>query len=160
MLGSGSILREVLRAQDILAEKFGVAADVWSATSYLMLRRDALDAEREHMLHPAQPKRKPYVTALLENTQGPIVAASDYMRAVPDQVARWTPRPLSSLGTDGFGRSDTREALRRFFEVDAESVVLATLVGLMEEGNYKAADVTKAMRDLGIDPGKSHPMTY
>jgi pyruvate dehydrogenase E1 component len=160
LLGSGSILREVLRAQEILAERFKVSADVWSATSYLGLRRDALDAEREHMLHPEGAMRKPYVTAVLEPTEGPIVAASDWIRAVPDQIARWTPRPLYSLGTDGFGRSDTRQALRRFFEVDAESIVLATLVRLMEEGRFKADDVAKAMTDLGINAEKSHPMTY
>lgn len=157
LLGSGSILRETLRAQDILAEKYGVAADVWSATSYVLLRRDAMDAERDRMLSPHQPKRKPYVTDVLEKTNGPIIAASDYIRAVPDQIARWTPRPIFSLGTDGFGRSDHRQALRRFFEVDAESIVVATLVQLMEEGKFSAQDVKKAIVDLGIDPKKSSP---
>ncbi|NDD28288.1 MAG: pyruvate dehydrogenase (acetyl-transferring), homodimeric type [Proteobacteria bacterium] len=160
LLGSGSILREVLRAQEILADRYNVAADVWSATSYLALRRDAMHADREHMFAPEQPRRVPYVTSLLEKTEGPIIAASDYIRAVPDQIARWTPRPLYSLGTDGFGRSDTREALRRFFEVDAESVVLATLVQLSHEGRFKAADLKKAMRDLGFDESKPHPVHF
>jgi pyruvate dehydrogenase E1 component len=160
LLGSGSILREVLRAQQILAEKFNVAADVWSATSYLMLRRDALDAEREHMLAPTEPRRVPYVTRLLEKTKGPIIAASDYIKAVPDQIARWVPRPLFSLGTDGFGRSDTREALRRFFEVDAECIVLATLGQLAHDGKLSSEKVVEAMRELDVDPAKSHPVTY
>ncbi|HXU32607.1 MAG TPA: pyruvate dehydrogenase (acetyl-transferring), homodimeric type, partial [Thermoanaerobaculia bacterium] len=134
LFGSGPILREALRARDLLAERFGVAADVWSATSYKELRREALEAERWSMLHPDQPARKPYVVSLLENEPGPIVAVSDYMRIVPDQIARWLPGRFFALGTDGFGRSDTREALRRFFEVDAESVAVAALAQLALRG--------------------------
>ncbi|MEP7012210.1 MAG: pyruvate dehydrogenase (acetyl-transferring), homodimeric type [Acidobacteriota bacterium] len=154
LFGSGPILREALRARDLLAERFGVAADVWSATSYKELRRDALEAERWSMLHPDQPARKPYVVSLLENEPGPIIAVSDYMRIVPDQVARWLPGRFFALGTDGFGRSDTREALRRFFEVDAESVVVAALSQLALRGEVPADLPGKAIAELGIDPEK------
>src|SRR5262249_7219668 len=120
LLGSGSILREALRAQEILADRFGIAADVWSATSYKQLRGDALDVERWNMLHPAAEPRKSYVEKLLEGETGVFVAASDYMRSVPEMIDRWVPGGLFALGTDGFGRSESRELLRRFFEVDAE----------------------------------------
>ena len=158
LLGSGSILNEVLKAQGILAERFGVSADVWSATSYLALRRDALAAERWNLLHPAEKPRVPFVAATLEGAPGPVVAASDYLKAVPDQVARWVPG-LLSLGTDGFGRSDTRPALRRHFEVDAEMIVVAVLSQLARLGERKPAEVAKAMQDLGVDPEKADPAT-
>ena len=154
LFGSGPILREALRARDLLAERFGVAADVWSATSYKELRREALEAERWSMLHPDQPARKPYVVSLLENEPGPIVAVSDYMRIVPDQIARWLPGRFFALGTDGFGRSDTREALRRFFEVDAESVAVAALAQLALRGEVEADLPRRAIAELGIDPEK------
>ncbi len=154
LIGSGPILREALRARDLLSERFGVAADVWSATSYKELRREALEAERWSMLHPDQPARKPYVVSLLENEPGPIVAVSDYMRIVPDQIARWLPGRFFALGTDGYGRSDTREALRRFFEVDAESVALAALHQLALRGDVSADLPRRAIAELGIDPGK------
>jgi len=160
LLGSGSILQEVLRAQEILAERYDVQADVWSATSYNQLRRDALDCERWNMMHPDEPQRTPYVTTLLAGTRGPIVGASDYMKSVPDQIARWTGRGIYSLGTDGFGRSDTREALRRFFEVDAECIVISTLNELAREGAIKRAVVKQAITDLGLDPEKPYPLTY
>src|SRR5262249_42710989 len=115
LLGSGPILREVLRAQEILANRYGVSADVWSATSYKLLRNDALRARRWNMLHPGEPPRKSYLESLLEKEQGPFVAASDNMKIVPDQIAPWVPGGLMTLGTDGYGRSDTRERLRRFF---------------------------------------------
>ncbi|HEX5758699.1 MAG TPA: pyruvate dehydrogenase (acetyl-transferring), homodimeric type, partial [Thermoanaerobaculia bacterium] len=127
LFGSGSLLNEALRAQEILAERYGVAADVWSATSYKELRRDALEAERWNFLHPEAAPRRSYLETVLDGVEGPIVAVSDYMRSVPDQIARWLPGRFFALGTDGFGRSDTRAALRRFFEVDAESVAVAAL---------------------------------
>ena len=154
LFGSGPILREALRARDLLAERYGVAADVWSATSYKELRREALEAERWSMLHPDQPARKPYVVSLLEHEPGPIIAVSDYMRIVPDQIARWLPGRFYALGTDGFGRSDTREALRRFFEVDAESVVVAALCQLALRGEVAADLPRRAIAELGIDPEK------
>ena len=158
IFGSGSILREALRAQQILAEHYGVSADVWSATSYKNLRNDALAVERWNMLHPEKPPRKPYIVQLLEKEEGPFVAASDYMKLVPDQISRWVPGGLFTLGTDGFGRSDTREALRRFFEVDAESITIAVLYRLAEEGKIKKTVVTKAIQELGIDPEKVDPL--
>src|SRR5262249_24029641 len=132
ILGSGSLLREALRAQEILADRYGVAAEVWSATSYKELRREALDSERWNMLHPDEEPRQPYVASLFAGEDTPIVAVSDFMKAVPDQIARWLPGRLFSLGTDGFGSSDTRETLRRFFEIDAEHVVVATLHALAQ----------------------------
>jgi len=157
ILGSGVILLQALRAQEILAEKFGVAADVWSATSYLELRRDALNCERWNRLHPAEPRRVPYVTRALENAPGPVVAVSDYVKLVPDMVSRWIPRPYVSLGTDGFGRSDTREALRRFFEVDAEHVVVATLATLAQQGQLEPGIVNRAIQEFGIGPDYLEP---
>jgi pyruvate dehydrogenase E1 component len=159
LLGSGSLLRETLRAQELLAERFGVAADVWSATSYNCLRRDALAAERWNMLHPGQPPRTPYVASLFAGEETPIIAVSDFMKAVPDQVARWLPGRLFSLGTDGFGRSDTREALRRFFEVDAEHIALAALHRLSLCGRVDPKAVKQALADLGIDPEKPNPVS-
>lgn len=158
IFGSGSILREALRAQEILFDNYGVSADVWSATSYKELRRDALEVERWNMLHPTEKPRKPYVTQLLEKEEGPVIAASDYMKLVPDQVSRWVPNGLFPLGTDGFGRSDSREALRRFFEVDAECIVIAVLHQLANEDKLKANEVKKAIKDLGVDPEKPNPV--
>jgi pyruvate dehydrogenase E1 component len=157
ILGSGVILLQALRAQEILAEKFGVAADVWSATSYLELRRDAMNCERWNRLHPAEPRRVPYVTRVLENAPGPVIAVSDYVKLVPDMVSRWIPRPYVSLGTDGFGRSDTREALRRFFEVDAEHVVVATLASLAQQGQIEPGIVNRAIQEFGIGPDYLEP---
>src|SRR5262249_10172569 len=131
LFGSGPILRQALRAQEILEARFGIAADGWSATSYKELRRDALEGERRNLLHPTTEPRRSYVERMLANETGGFVAASDYVRAVPDMIARWVPGGLHSLGTDGFGRSDGRPALRRFFEVDAECIALAALYELM-----------------------------
>lgn len=158
VFGSGSILREALRAQQILDEKYNVAADVWSATSYNQLRRDALEAERWNLLHPAETPRKPYITALLEKEEGPFIAASDYLKGLADQVSRWVPGGLYALGTDGFGRSETREALRRFFEVDAECIAIAVLHQLAKRGEIKPEAVAKAITELGVDPEKANPM--
>ncbi len=157
LLGSGSILRETLRAQEILSERYGVSADVWSATSYKLLRNDALRAQRWNMLHPTAAPKKSFVEALLEREQGVFVAASDYMKLVPDQIGPWVPGGLLSLGTDGFGRSDTRKNLRRFFEVDAELITVATLYALARRGAVQAVVVEQAIRDLGVDPEKSSP---
>ena len=155
LLGSGTILREVLRAQELLATNHDVAADVWSATSYQQLRSDGLEVERWNRLHPDRARRQPYVTEQLENRDGPVVAASDSMKAVPDQIARWVPAPFVPLGTDGFGRSDHRAALRRHFEVDAEHIVVATLAALAEFGELKPEAVTEAVGRYEIDPDKA-----
>jgi pyruvate dehydrogenase E1 component len=156
ILGSGPIINEALRAQIILAEKYGVAADVWSATNYKSLRNDALAARRWNMLHPTEKPRKSYVEALLEHEKGPFVAVSDNMKIVPDQIAHWVPGGLTTLGTDGFGRSDTRENLRRFFEVDAELTVIATLYALAEKGEIEKKTVGQAIKDLNVSPEKAH----
>jgi pyruvate dehydrogenase E1 component len=158
LFGSGSIIRCALQAQDILAERFDVSADVWSATSYKLLRADALRAKRWNMLHPTEPAQKSYLETLLEKEQGVFVAVSDYMKIVPDQIAPWVPRGLTTLGTDGFGRSDTRERLRRFFEVDAECTVVATLHALAEKGQIAREIVKKATQELGVDPEKKFPI--
>jgi pyruvate dehydrogenase E1 component len=158
LLGSGAILNEVVKAQQLLAEKYDVAADVWSVTSYKELHRDALEAERWNILHPGEKARVPYVSRQLGNAEGPIVAASDYVKALPDSICRWMPRKLFALGTDGFGRSDGRDALREFFEVDHRFVTLATLSYLAQIGAIKTDVVAKAMKDMDIDPEKSNPM--
>jgi pyruvate dehydrogenase E1 component len=158
LLGSGSLLREALRAQEILAQRYGIAADVWSATSYKELRRDALEADRWNLLHPDQEPRKPYVVSLFEGDDAPIIAVSDYLKLVPDQIARWLPGRLYSLGTDGFGRSDTREALRRFFEVDAECVAVAALDQLSRRCRIDHGLPRRAIEELGVDPEKADPV--
>ena len=158
IFGSGPILREALRAQKILAENYGVSADVWSATSYKSLRSDALNVRRWNMLHPSEEPKTSYVERLLESEEGVFVAVSDYMKMVPDQIAPWVPGGLTTLGTDGFGRSDTRTALRRYFEIDAETVVVATLYALAEQGHIKMKTVDRAIKDLGVDPEKLHPV--
>jgi len=136
-----------------------VGADIWSVTSYKELHRDGLEAERWNMLHPDLERRVPYVTQCLSGASGPIVAATDYVKALPDCLSRWLPGRLISLGTDGFGRSDGREALREFFEVDAPAIVLATLSSLAWEGQLEPGIVKQAMCDLNIDPGKPNPMS-
>jgi pyruvate dehydrogenase E1 component len=155
LFGSGSIMNQVLRAQSILAERFDVSSDVWGVTSYTELRRDALEAERHNRLHPDDDEQRvPYVVQALADVQGPFVAASDYMKSLPDQIARWIPGRLVPLGTDGFGMSDTREALRRHFEVDAENIVLAALDALRHDGKIAASVVAKAIEALEVDPEK------
>lgn len=157
IFGSGPMLMQSLRAQEILAEKYDVGADVWSATSYNLLRREAQQVDRWNMLHPTRERKKSYVETVLENEEGVFVAVSDYMKVVPDQIAPWVPGGLLALGTDGFGRSDTRENLRRFFEVDAESVVIATLYSLSQKKEIATRVVEQAMKDLHFSPGKSYP---
>ena len=159
IFGSGTIINSALKAQEILADRYGVSADVWSATSYKMLRNDALYCKRWNMLHPTQPSKKSHLESLLVNEQGAFVAVSDYLRLVPDQIAPWVPGGLMTLGTDGFGRSDTRARLRRFFEVDAESTVIATLYALAEKALFKRQLVEKAIKELGVDPDKAFPQT-
>jgi pyruvate dehydrogenase E1 component len=158
LFGSGTILQCVLKAQRILAEQFGVAADVWSATSYQQLRHEALSTDRWNRLHPESAPQVPYVTRVLDGVEGPIIAASDFVKAVPDMIRPWVRQDFVTLGTDGFGRSDTREALRRFFEVDAEHIALAALYALSKAGKLPAAEVGEAIRSLGIDPDKADPL--
>jgi pyruvate dehydrogenase E1 component len=157
ILFSGSAHTAARQAQVELANQYGVSAELWSATSYKKLREEALSVERWNRLHPGQTKRTPYVTASLAETGGPVVAVSDFMKAVPDQIARWVPGRYATLGTDGFGRSDTREALRRFFEVDAGHVVVAVLAALADEGRITADVVQGAIQRYGIDPELGDP---
>ena len=155
IFGSGPILLEALRAQEILAARYDISADVWSATSYKLLRNDALRVRRWNMLHPASLPKKSYLETLLEKEQGVFVALSDYMKIVPDQVSPWVPGGLTTLGTDGFGRSDTRPNLRRLFEVDAELTAIATLYALCQKGAIQKKVVQKAIKDLNVDPEKA-----
>jgi pyruvate dehydrogenase E1 component len=157
IFGSGTILLSALKAQTILTEKYGVSADVWSATSYKLLRTDALRCQRWNMLHPTETPKKNYVETILAKEQGTFVAVSDNVRTVPDQIAPWVPGGLFTLGTDGFGRSDTRARLRRFFEVDAESTVIGTLYALAEKGLIGREVVAQAIKDLGVNPEKIQP---
>ncbi len=157
LFGSGSILREALAAQEILDEKFGVSADVWSATSYLLLRREALACERWNLLHPDQAPRVPYITSLLADEAYPVVATCDYMKAVPDQIARWVPGGLRPLGTDGFGRSEARAELRDYFEIDARYTALAALHELARIGKFDRARLVDARKMLDINPEKPDP---
>ena len=158
ILASGPIVQQALRAQQILAEKYDVAADIWSATSFQQLRNEALDVERWNRLHPDQEQRVPYVRECLGPSAGPIIAATDYMKAVPDMVSRWIDRPYTVLGTDGFGRSDTREALRTHFEVNAEHIAYAALHGLCLDGASTPDELKRAIADLGIDPERVNPL--
>jgi pyruvate dehydrogenase E1 component len=157
IFGSGTILLSALKAQAILAEKYGVSADVWSATSYKLLRTDAIRCQRWNMLHPTEAPKKNHVETLLAKEQGTFVAVSDNVRTVPDQIAPWVPGGLFTLGTDGFGRSDTRARLRRFFEVDVESTVIGTLYALAEKNLIGREIVAQAIKDLGVNPEKIEP---
>ena len=159
LFGSGTILNEVLKAQEMLDERYNVAADVWSVTSYKELHRDGLDVERWNMLNPTEEPKIPYVSQCLAEAPGVLVATSDYVRALPDSISRWCPRPMFSLGTDGFGRRDSRRALRDFFEIEARYITLATLTALAREGEIAFDDVEEAVHDLGINPAKANPMT-
>jgi pyruvate dehydrogenase E1 component len=158
LLGSGAIMQSVIEAQKILEDKYGVAADIYSVTSYKNLYFDAISADRWNMLHPGEKERVPYVTEALGGSDGVVVAASDYVKTLPESIARWIPGKLVSLGTDGFGRSESRADLRNHFEVDAKHIVLATLTGLLREGKVKADVVKKAIQDLGINPEKPDPV--
>ncbi len=157
IFGSGPIIQSALKAQEILAERYGVSADVWSATSYKLLRMDAIRCQRWNMLHPTEKPKKSHVESLLAPEKGAFVAVSDNIRTVPDQIAPWVPGGLMTLGTDGFGRSDTRARLRRFFQVDTESTVIGTLYALAQRGEIEREVVAKAIKDLGVDPEKVQP---
>jgi pyruvate dehydrogenase E1 component len=159
LMGSGTILREAIAAAQMLEKDFGVPADVFSVTSFSELRREALEAERWNLLNPKETARVPYVQQVLKDRDGPIIAATDYVRNVPDQIRQWVPTRYVTLGTDGFGRSDSRAQLRKHFEVDRNFIVLAALKALADEGKIDRATVTKAIEKLGIDPGKPDPLT-
>ncbi|MGH8307072.1 MAG: pyruvate dehydrogenase (acetyl-transferring), homodimeric type [Gammaproteobacteria bacterium] len=159
LMGSGTILREVLVAAEMLEKDWGVSADVWSATSFTLLHRDGVDAARWNLLHPDQPPRIPYVARQLEGHVGPVVAASDYVRLFPEQIREFVPRRFTTLGTDGFGRSDNREGLRHFFEVDRRYVALAALKALADEGQLDKKKVNEAIKKYGINPEKPNPIT-
>jgi len=158
LFGSGSIMQCVLKAQELLSEKFGGSSDVGSVPSYQQVRQDALTADRWNRLHPESRPRTPYVTQALDGVPGPIIAATDYVKTLPDFIRPWISQRYVVLGTDGYGRSDTREALRRFFEVDAESIAVAALYALSQEGALAISDVSRAIRELGIDPEKPDPL--
>jgi pyruvate dehydrogenase E1 component len=159
LFGSGAILNEVLRAQEILEQRYCVAADVWSVTSYKCLYTDAIETERWNRLHPDETPRVPYVAEQLKNAPGVLVSASDYLKTLPLSLAKWMPRRLAALGTDGFGRSESRESLRNFFEVDSRFIVLATLHELAQDGLVGEAAVQNAMKEFAINPNKPNPVT-
>ncbi|HEY7464247.1 MAG TPA: pyruvate dehydrogenase (acetyl-transferring), homodimeric type [Candidatus Limnocylindria bacterium] len=158
LLGSGSILHQALKAQPLLAERYDIAADVWSVPSFQLLRNDALEVERWNRLHPDAEARVPYVAQQLAGSEGPIVAATDYLKALPHLLAPWVDRPFTVLGTDGFGRSDTREALRVHFEVSPEQIAYAALHGLCLTGGASREELTRALGELGIDPERPDPL--
>ena len=159
LFGSGAILREVLRAQEMLAEQFSVASSVYSVTSYKALYDDGRACQRWNRLHPKDEPRRPYVGQVLDGAAGPVVAASDYVAAVPLSISPWVPQPYSVLGTDGFGRSEDRRRLRRFFEVDAENIALAALDALVRLGQFSKSKAAAAVKKLGLDPEKPNPAT-
>jgi pyruvate dehydrogenase E1 component len=158
LFGSGSIMQCVLKAQELLAAKFQISSDVWSVPSYQRLRDEALSADRWNRLHPEADPRVPHVSRVLEDVQGPFIAATDFMKTIPDLIRPWITQRYVVLGTDGFGRSDTREALRRFFEVDAENIAIAALHALSQDGLIPAHQVSAAIKDLGVDPEKLDPL--
>jgi pyruvate dehydrogenase E1 component len=159
LLGSGAILREVIAAAEILERDYSVSATVWSATSFTELQRDGIDAARRNRLNPDAEQRIPWVAQCLEGYEGPVVAATDYVRAYAEQIRPYLPQAnYTVLGTDGFGRSDTRENLRRFFEVDRNNVVYTALHALHKQGDLSVDDLLKARKKLGLDPDKSNPM--
>jgi len=157
LLGSGTILRECLAAAKIIEDDYSIPADVLSITSFSELRREALECERWNLLHPGQQERVPYVRQMLHGRQGPVIAATDYMRSVPDQIRQWVSGRYVTLGTDGFGRSDSRAALRRFFEIDRGHIVVAALKALADDNRVDRATVERAIQALGVDPDKPVP---
>jgi pyruvate dehydrogenase E1 component len=158
LFGSGAILNEVVAAQEILEQKYGVSADVWSVTSYKCLYTDGIETERWNRLHPSTKPCVPYVKQCLEGSQGVLVAASDYLKTLPNMISKWMPRRLATLGTDGFGRSEGRTSLREFFEVDSRFITLATLHELYTDGQLEKSVLDKAITDLGINPDKPNPV--
>ena len=159
ILFSGSAYLAAQEAQQLLADEWDCGAELWSATSYKSLREDALSVERVNRLHPSAPPGVPYVTAALDHTEGPVVAVTDFMKQVPDMIARWVPRDFTPLGTDGYGRSDTRAALRRHFETDSAHVVVAVLAALAGNGEAKPEEVADAIERYGINPEAPEPRT-
>ena len=159
LFGSGAILNEALRAQEILAEKYGVAADVWSVTSYKALYSDGIETDRWNRLHPGEKPRVPYVTECLADAPGVLVAATDYLKTLPSMISQWIPRRMATLGTDGFGRSEGRASLRDFFEVDSRFITLAALNELFLDRKIQKCVIEKAIADLGIDSEKPNPVT-
>jgi pyruvate dehydrogenase E1 component len=159
LLGSGMILHEVLHAAALLRQDFGVEADLWSCPSFTLLARDGRAAERANRLHPEAPPRRSWVEECLAGAKGPVVAATDYVRAFAEQIRPWVGRRYVVLGTDGYGRSDTREQLRRFFEVDRQHVAVAALKALADEGAVPASTVTAALAKYGIDAARPDPWT-
>ena len=157
LMGSGTILREVEKAAEILARDFGIPSDIYSAPSFSELRREALEIERWNRLHPGETAKKPYVSQALSKATGPFIAATDYMRAWPDMIRQWVPGRFVTLGTDGFGRSDGRAALRKHFEVDAKNIVYASLQALAEEGAIDKGTLKTALNKLGLDANKLDP---
>ncbi len=159
LLGSGAILREVIAAADLLEQDFNISADVWSVTSFNELRREGLDVERWNMLHPEKKPRISYVEQLLAKRKGPVLAATDYIRSYADQIRSLVPQNYRVLGTDGYGRSDQRSQLRKFFEVNRFYIVVAALKSLADEGAVDASMVGKAIKKYRIDPEKPNPTT-
>ena len=159
LLGSGTIFREVIEAAKLLRTDWGVEADLWGCPSFTELARDGHAVARWNMLHPAEAQRVSHVEHCLKGTEGPVIAATDYMRAFAEQIRAFVPRRYAVLGTDGFGRSDTREKLRHFFEVDRHWVVLAALKALADEGTLPASKAAEAVKKYGLDPGKPAPWT-
>ena len=158
LFGSGAILNEALRAQEILEQKYGVAADVWSVTSYKELYMEAVEVERWNRLNSGEKPRVPYVSQCLADAPGVLVAASDYLKTLPNMISKWMPRRLAALGTDGFGRSEGRAALRDFFEVDAKFIALAALHELHLDGKIEARVVQDARKELGVPKDKPNPV--
>jgi pyruvate dehydrogenase E1 component len=158
-MGSGTILREVIKAAEILERDYGVPADVFSVPSFSELRREALEVERLNILNTDTPAQQPYVRQCLGDRTGPFIAATDYMKLVPDQIRQWVPGRFVVLGTDGYGRSDSRAQLRHHFEVDAAHIVMASLKALADEGKLDMATVKACMKKFNLDPGKPSPVT-
>jgi pyruvate dehydrogenase E1 component len=159
LMGSGVILREVIAAAELLEKDWGVSADIWSVTSFTGLRREGLDVDRYNMLHPDKPQKDSYVATCLKKAEGPVIASTDYMKAFAEQIRGFVPQRFVALGTDGFGRSDSREALRRFFEVDRHYVVVAALKALADDGKLPAAKAAEAIKKYKIDAAKPNPTT-
>ena len=159
LLGSGTILREVIEAAKLLEKDFDVAADIWSAPSFNLLGRDGLEADRWNRLHPLETPKVPYITSCLAETAGPVIAATDYIKQYAEQVRAFIPRAYIVLGTDGFGRSDTRQQLRRFFEVDRYYIAVSALKALADEGLIAKELVVKAMQQYQINPDKPNPLS-
>ena len=157
--GSGAILREALEAATLLEERFEVSADVWSVTSFTELRRDGLDVERHNRMHPEEPARTSYLERQLKSHPGPVVAATDYVKSYADLIRPFVPRRYTTLGTDGFGRSDERTALRSYYEVDRYYIVVAALKSLADEGHIAESVVSDAIQAFNLDPEKADPLT-